>query len=121
MIRRPPRSTLFPYTTLFRSLNHIEKAVINQDSCIQCGRCHVACEDTSHQAITFSKEGGVRRFEVDDTECVGCNLCVSICPVPECITMRSLQPGEVDPRTGQTVRATAQRIGALGLGAGAGD
>lgn len=71
--------------------------MINQDSCIQCGRCHVACEDTSHQAITFSKEGGVRRFEVDDTECVGCNLCVSICPVPECITMRSLQPGEVDP------------------------
>src|SRR3712207_8441106 len=23
MIRRPPRSTLFPYTTLFRSLRHI--------------------------------------------------------------------------------------------------
>src|SRR5256885_6263525 len=22
MIRRPPRSTLFPYTTLFRSINH---------------------------------------------------------------------------------------------------
>ena len=85
------------------NLNHIDKAVINQDSCIQCGRCHVACEDTSHQAITFSKEGGVRRFEVDDTECVGCNLCVSICPVPECITMRSLQPGEVDARTGKTV------------------
>src|SRR3712207_9591053 len=25
MIRRPPRSTLFPYTTLFRSLLHIER------------------------------------------------------------------------------------------------
>src|SRR5262249_60278058 len=24
MIRRPPRSTLFPYTTLFRSLRHLE-------------------------------------------------------------------------------------------------
>src|SRR5256885_5792170 len=24
MIRRPPRSTLFPYTTLFRSDNHLE-------------------------------------------------------------------------------------------------
>src|SRR5260370_30458181 len=24
MIRRPPRSTLFPYTTLFRSLTHAE-------------------------------------------------------------------------------------------------
>src|SRR5437660_5945562 len=25
MIRRPPRSTLFPYTTLFRSLHHPER------------------------------------------------------------------------------------------------
>src|SRR5687767_15490152 len=27
MIRRPPRSTLFPYTTLFRSLNRSEVAL----------------------------------------------------------------------------------------------
>src|SRR2546422_5294556 len=26
MIRRPPRSTLFPYTTLFRSLDHFVEA-----------------------------------------------------------------------------------------------
>src|SRR5260221_2999717 len=26
MIRRPPRSTLFPYTTLFRSIPHWQKA-----------------------------------------------------------------------------------------------
>src|SRR6266481_9657371 len=26
MIRRPPRSTLFPYTTLFRSLHHAARA-----------------------------------------------------------------------------------------------
>src|SRR2546422_2624842 len=25
MIRRPPRSTLFPYTTLFRSLQHLQQ------------------------------------------------------------------------------------------------
>src|SRR5256886_16842140 len=25
MIRRPPRSTLFPYTTLFRSLTHLDE------------------------------------------------------------------------------------------------
>src|SRR2546430_4291628 len=29
MIRRPPRSTLFPYTTLFRSLNDEQKARFN--------------------------------------------------------------------------------------------
>jgi dihydropyrimidine dehydrogenase (NAD+) subunit PreA len=84
------------------NLNHVEKAVINQDSCIQCGRCHVVCEDTSHQAITATKDGR-RHFEVKDADCVGCNLCVSICPVPNTITMRALQPGEMDQRTGQMV------------------
>ena len=86
------------------NLNHVEKAVINQDSCIQCGRCHVVCEDTSHQAI-FAIKDGRRHFEVNDAECVGCNLCVSICPVPDTITMRALKPGEIDLRTGQPVKA----------------
>jgi dihydropyrimidine dehydrogenase (NAD+) subunit PreA len=86
------------------NLNHIEKAHINQDTCIQCGRCHVVCEDTSHQAITAMKDGK-RHFEVMDDECVGCNLCVSVCPVPECITMHALRPGETDTRTGQVVPA----------------
>jgi dihydropyrimidine dehydrogenase (NAD+) subunit PreA len=86
------------------NLNHIEKARIDQDACIQCGRCHVVCEDTSHQAITATKNGQ-RHFEVMDDECVGCNLCVSVCPVPGCITMHALQPGEIDARTGQSVPA----------------
>ncbi|THD45974.1 MAG: NAD-dependent dihydropyrimidine dehydrogenase subunit PreA [Bradyrhizobium sp.] len=81
------------------NLNRVEKAVINQDSCIQCGRCHVVCEDTSHQAISASKDGK-RHFEVHEEDCVGCNLCVSICPVPNTISMRALQPGEIDKRTG---------------------
>src|SRR2546428_2728485 len=36
MIRRPPRSTLFPYTTLFRSLHHAEAA--------RCGGANHALE-----------------------------------------------------------------------------
>ena len=86
----------------YLNLNHISKAVINQDSCIQCGRCHIACEDTSHQAITNLKDGK-RFFEVKEDECVGCNLCVIVCPVPECITLRDLVPGEKDLRTGLVV------------------
>ncbi len=86
----------------FLNLQHITKAVINQDCCIQCGRCHIACEDTSHQAITASKDGK-RYFEVQEDECVGCNLCVVACPVPECITLRDLAPGETDLRTGTVV------------------
>src|SRR3712207_7877261 len=30
MIRRPPRSTLFPYTTLFRSTRHYERAIYSE-------------------------------------------------------------------------------------------
>ena len=83
------------------NLNYIAKAKIDQDLCIQCGRCHVVCEDTSHQAIT-AKVNGKRRFEVIDEECVGCNLCVSVCPVDNCITMEEMTDG-VDPRTKQAI------------------
>ncbi|MEI7969104.1 MAG: NAD-dependent dihydropyrimidine dehydrogenase subunit PreA [Betaproteobacteria bacterium] len=84
------------------NLNYAVKAQIDQDLCIQCGRCHIACEDTSHQAITREKDGK-RHFEVIDSECVGCNLCVAVCPVDNCITLRTLPDGSVDPRTGERV------------------
>ena len=89
----------------YLNLNHISKAVINQSSCIQCGRCHIACEDTSHQAITATRDGK-RHFEVREDECVGCNLCAVVCPVPQCITLRDLAPGETDRRTDKVVSAT---------------
>ncbi|MFX4222139.1 MAG: NAD-dependent dihydropyrimidine dehydrogenase subunit PreA [Thalassobaculum sp.] len=88
----------------YLNLNYVAKARIDQDLCIKCGRCHIVCEDTSHQAITAMKDG-VRHFEVIDAECVACNLCVNVCPVEGCITMEKLPAGTVDPRTGRTVPA----------------
>lgn len=89
----------------YLNLNYITKAMIDQDLCIKCGRCHIACEDTSHQAIT-SVIDNKRGFEVIEEECVGCNLCVNVCPVEDCITMEKLAPGAVDERTGTTVPST---------------
>jgi len=86
------------------NLNYVAKARINQDDCIKCGRCYAACEDTSHQAI-WMKEGRV--FEVNDAECVACNLCVNVCPVENCITMEELPLGAIDERTGKTVEEYA--------------
>jgi dihydropyrimidine dehydrogenase (NAD+) subunit PreA len=86
----------------YLNLNYVTKARIDQDLCIKCGRCYISCEDTSHQAITAMKDG-VRHFEVIDEECVGCNLCVSVCPVEDCITMERLETG-TDPRTLEPIR-----------------
>ena len=89
----------------YLNLEYITKARIDQDLCIKCGRCHIACEDTSHQAIMKEKDGR-RHFEVMDDECVGCNLCVNVCPVEDCITMEQLAPGMIDERTGRVVTGT---------------
>jgi len=85
----------------YLNLNYVVKARIDQDLCIKCGRCYAACEDTSHQAITTTKDGA-RHFEVVDEECVGCNLCVSVCPIENCIAMEELTEG-IDPRTGRPI------------------
>ncbi len=84
----------------YLNLNYVTKAVINQDLCIKCGRCHIVCEDTSHQAISQTIDGA-RGFEVIDEECVGCNLCVSVCPVEDCISMEQISG--IDPRTNEPV------------------
>ena len=89
----------------YLNLNHIDKAHIDQEKCIQCGRCHIVCEDAAHQAITHSVNGE-RRFEVKDEECVGCNLCVSVCQVEDCISMAPMTSG-IDQRTGITIHKEA--------------
>jgi NADH dehydrogenase/NADH:ubiquinone oxidoreductase subunit G len=33
------------------NLNYVEKAVINQDSCIQCGRCVSMCQDLQQMNV----------------------------------------------------------------------
>ncbi|MCF6194802.1 MAG: NAD-dependent dihydropyrimidine dehydrogenase subunit PreA [Kangiellaceae bacterium] len=73
------------------NMNFDSKAHIDPTSCIECGRCYIACEDTSHQAISFDTDkDGKRIFTVVEEECVGCNLCAIVCPVPDCIEMKSV-------------------------------
>jgi len=75
-------------------LNYKTLAVIDQDKCIECGLCHIVCEDASHQAISKHKSGnGKRTYTVIDDECVGCNLCSLVCPEPDCITMEAQDTG----------------------------
>src|SRR3712207_5371830 len=66
MIRRPPRSTLFPYTTLFRSTVTIAK-VISEAGCRQL---HVA-ETEKYPHVTYFFNGGEEEpYEGEDRRLV---------------------------------------------------
>ncbi|HKF60523.1 MAG TPA: NAD-dependent dihydropyrimidine dehydrogenase subunit PreA [Dongiaceae bacterium] len=90
------RGRAVPNVTDWQYLNMNYKIVarIDQDLCIKCGLCHIACEDTSHQSIAAKRVDGQRRYHVIDEECVGCNLCQHVCPVPDCISMVQVDTGQ---------------------------
>src|SRR2546430_13736607 len=61
MIRRPPRSTLFPYTTLFRSVTFMSSLLLFARP--KYGRCR--CRQQDHQPalsdVQAGKESGDRK------------------------------------------------------------
>lgn len=75
--------------TNWENLNLKYKVVadINEEKCIGCQLCYIACEDGAHQAIGLSEKDGERVPHIIEKNCVGCNLCSIVCPVEECITM----------------------------------
>ncbi len=75
-------------------INYHVIAKINQDKCIHCGLCYIACEDGSHQSINLEYGKPYNTYTVKDEECVGCNLCKIVCPVDNCITMEEHRKGE---------------------------
>ena len=75
-------------------INYHHIAHINQDKCIHCGLCYIACEDTSHQSINLAYGKPYNTYSIKDEECVGCNLCQLICPVTDCITMIEARKGD---------------------------
>jgi dihydropyrimidine dehydrogenase (NAD+) subunit PreA len=68
-------------------INYHHIANINQDKCIHCGLCYIACEDTSHQSINLEYGKPYNTYSIKEEECVGCNLCQLMCPIDGCITM----------------------------------
>jgi dihydropyrimidine dehydrogenase (NAD+) subunit PreA len=80
-------------------LNYNIVAKINSDVCINCNKCHIACEDTSHQCIDrLTDENGISYLKVREEDCVGCNLCSIVCPVDGAIDMVEVA-NELPPMT----------------------
>lgn len=104
-------------------LNYKVVAEIDQNKCIHCGLCYIACEDGAHQSIRWERvpvdefvkanghqaqvirSGGVEvlpgaggdvinRFTIKQDTCVGCNMCSLVCPVEGCISMKEVETGK---------------------------
>ncbi|MDK1017425.1 MAG: NAD-dependent dihydropyrimidine dehydrogenase subunit PreA [Actinomycetota bacterium] len=75
-------------------VNYIVKAEIDQDKCIHCGLCYIACYDGAHQAIGVEYKDDETKVWIIDDLCVGCNLCSLVCPVQGCIEMVERDHGQ---------------------------
>jgi len=81
----------------FKNWNNLDKnyntvAKINKTTCIECQLCYISCRDAGHQCIDlpFTKTNlneNNRIPIVQESKCVGCNLCKYVCPIENCITM----------------------------------
>lgn len=71
----------------YQSLDNKQQvvALIDQDMCINCGKCYMTCNDSGYQAISFNSNTHIPK--VNNSDCTGCTLCVSVCPIIDCITM----------------------------------
>ncbi|MCB2155525.1 NAD-dependent dihydropyrimidine dehydrogenase subunit PreA [bacterium] len=105
------------------NLNHKVVAEIDQQKCINCGLCYIACEDGCHQSINKTHkpvsdlasngysdrvyksgsrtgmagagaDGIVNMYQINQETCVGCNMCSLVCPVEGCITMKQIDTGK---------------------------
>jgi dihydropyrimidine dehydrogenase (NAD+) subunit PreA len=94
-------------------LNYKVVAEVDPGLCIGCDLCYVACRDsavacihraeedlaaghrapTREAAVTAAAAKNAHIVWVDETECIGCNLCHHVCPVHGCITMKDVTGG----------------------------
>src|SRR5438093_4167920 len=70
MIRRPPRSTLFPYTTLFRSYRSAGRGLCGRQPLPEFVHRHRAAEQEAlrHAARQRAQEGSLMRSEEHTSE-----------------------------------------------------
>ncbi|MBI5709368.1 MAG: NAD-dependent dihydropyrimidine dehydrogenase subunit PreA [Candidatus Eisenbacteria bacterium] len=116
-------------------LNYKVVAEVDPETCIGCDLCYVACRDSAvscihvgdeplaegHRAPTRERAIAAARRDgrtahvvwVDESECIGCNLCSAVCPVPGCITMKDVTGAPFESWNDRIAKGTAKVPGGL--------
>jgi dihydropyrimidine dehydrogenase (NAD+) subunit PreA len=72
---------------------------IRTDLCLRDDLCCISCRDAGGDAITIGLDGYPR---VDFEKCLGCSLCMQVCPSPGCIIMEKLEAGRGESAGGES-------------------
>src|SRR5258708_15499233 len=79
MIRRPPRSTLFPYTTLFRSVSTISRKIARPANCSRYEMTSILAEmlrrtNIRYSAVLFQSRSEEHTSELQSPDHLVCRL-----------------------------------------------
>lgn len=56
------------------------KASVNTDRCKACGLCIIHCPVKAIRLTDHFNEGGYKTIQVDQSVCIGCGVCYTVCP-----------------------------------------
>ncbi len=106
------RGKALPNIGNFGDMNLLSKHVahIDEQKCIQCNLCYIACEDTAHQCIDLLPMNGKKQPVVREADCVGCRLCYIVCPVENCITMEQQDNGKLSKTWNELTKELPQPL-----------
>jgi dihydropyrimidine dehydrogenase (NADP+) len=85
-------------------------AMIDEEMCINCGKCYMTCNDSGYQSIVFDP---VTHLPKVNQDCTGCTLCLSVCPIIDCIKMVERKIPYV-PKRGVPLGSSQPRLLAVG-------
>ncbi len=85
---------VLPKLNLVSNLDKSYKVVSSIDTsvCVKCDLCYKSCRDGGYQAISLDEQ---RIPHTDEEKCTGCSLCMQVCPVWDCVTMKKVEPAAV--------------------------
>jgi dihydropyrimidine dehydrogenase (NAD+) subunit PreA len=63
---------------------------IRTEACLRDDLCYISCRDAGGDAISVGPDGYP---VVNEDECLGCSLCMQVCPSPGCVTMEKIGAG----------------------------
>jgi dihydropyrimidine dehydrogenase (NAD+) subunit PreA len=71
---------------------------IRTDLCLRDDLCYISCRDAGGDAISIGPDGYP---SVDFEKCLGCSLCMQVCPSPGCIAMEKIEAGHAETVGGE--------------------